>query len=50
MLNFNYQELKFFTKTLQVKFYYPTKTQHFFFNSLIYCTLDFRKFCYKNVN
>lgn len=50
MLNFNYLELKFFTKTLQLKFYYTTKTQHFFFNLLIYCTLVLEKNCYKNVN
>ncbi|SFD26287.1 hypothetical protein SAMN05216297_106106 [Flavobacterium phragmitis] len=32
MLNFNNVELKFFTKTLQAKYDYTTKTQHLFFN------------------
>lgn len=32
MLNFKKVELKFFTKTLQHKYSYTTKTQHFLFN------------------
>lgn len=50
MLNFNKQRLKFFTKTRQNNFLYTTKTQHFFFNYLILCSLAKVKNCYKNVN